>query len=189
MPVPNDLSAEDEREFANHGVQSAGPGREPLDDGTNQQGGEQGQQQNQQDDVDDENFTQQDLARQQEAQNEPKPGELGSRHRADGTFKSADELEADRQTLAEQTRAQGQQGGEQGQQRTVPHEALHQERMRTAQLSRQIQLLSARTNALLQAQQQGQQGGTQMPDLEADPAGFVRALDERLALWEYFSWQ
>lgn len=181
MPAPNDLTREEEAMFGQHGVAPAGQGSEPVRD--DNEAGQEGQQQDQEDQQqDDENFTQQDLARQQEAQSEPKPGEVGSRHRADGTFKNAEELEADRKTLT--TQGQGQQGQEQQQSRMVPHEALHAERLRTQEFARRAQLATTRMNALLNQRQGGDQQAPQMPDLVNDPAGYIQALEARLSQFE-----
>lgn len=193
MPAVNDLTPEEEALFGQHGVQSAGPGREPTGEASE---GQQNQQQTQDDEPEPEivtedgqgEFSQQQAQQQTQQDGEPKPGELGSRHRADGTFKNKDELEADRQELERLALSQGQGGQQQqGQQqpRFVPHEALHAERVRAAQATRMAQLATTRLNALLAQQQgRGQDEVPQMPNLQEDPAGYIVALEQRLAAFE-----
>lgn len=60
----------------------------------------------------------------------------------------------------------------------VPHAALHAERLRANQMAQQFAALSARTNALLMAQQ-GMRPEP-LPDLDTDPVGYVRAVGERV---------
>jgi hypothetical protein len=193
MPVPNDLSPEEEAEFAQFGVPSAGPGREPL-------GGEQQEGQQQE--------GQQQEGQQQEGQ------QRQTFHREDGRFASREEVEAGQarpsqgqqqtqqgqqqegqqqgqQQEGQQQGQEGQQQGQEGQQqpdnRTVPLAALHQERQQRAQLAQRLQLAEARMNAMLMQQtntQQGQQQQQQMPDINTDPAGYILALEQRLAQFE-----
>lgn len=63
----------------------------------------------------------------------------------------------------------------------VPHAALHQERTARQQQAQQMALLQARTNALLAAQAPA---APEMPDMNADPAGYIQALHERLEAFE-----
>lgn len=192
MPAPNDLTPEEEALFAQHGVQPAGQGSEPvienaddlqgqqIDDGgqhgdrtvVEQQGGDDGQQ------------------RQQQEGGEPKPGELGSRHRADGTFKNKEELEADRAELERQALEDGQgQAQSQGQQGKsppgfVPHQALHESRQREAAARAQATLALTRMNAMLARQRGEGPAAPQMPDLREDPVGYIKALEARLEAFE-----
>lgn len=168
MPALNDLTPEEEAEFAQHGVTLAGPGGEPITEPEAEpveppEPVEPGQ----------------EPPEPPEPPAEPKPGELGSRHRADGTFKSAEELAADKTTLEAQPPA------EPPQSRMVPHEALHQERQRSAQAIRTAQLATARLNAILTAQH-GRGPGTEvpMPDINQDPAGYILALEQRLTQFQ-----
>lgn len=182
MPVQNDLTPEEEREFVEHGVQPAGPGGEPIQEGLEEApegSGEDGE------------FTQADLNQEHAQRNEPAPGEVGSRRHADGTFKNKDELAADQATLAAQGQ-QGQQQQPQGQQQEqsqqqpqmVPLAALHEARQRAAQAAQMAQLATTRMNAMLAAQQgQGQQPPT-MPDLAENPAAYIQALEQRLSQFE-----
>lgn len=63
----------------------------------------------------------------------------------------------------------------------VPHQALHQERAQRQALTQQMATLQARTNAVLAARQQPD---LQLPDLQEDPVGYVRGLEERLRQFE-----
>jgi len=166
MPAINDLTPEEEAEFAQHGVVPAGPGGEPITElEAEPPEPPEGQE------------PPEPPAGQEPAEPpaEPKPGELGSRHRADGTFKSADELAADKATLEAQPPA------EPPQSRMVPHEALHAERQRSAQAIRTAQLATARLNAILTAREQRVPGNeVPMPDINQDPAGYILALEQRL---------
>ena len=83
MPVPNDLTPEEEAEFGQHGVASAGPGKEPIveNDSDVQQQGQQQQAQG-------------DRQQGQEPQQEPQRNERP--RNPDGTFMSATEIEAAR---------------------------------------------------------------------------------------------
>lgn len=192
MPALNDMSPEEEALFAQHGVPSAGAGGEPVVE----EQGEEGQQQGQQPNADQGQQGQQgqqtndDQGQQSQAQGEPAPGELGSRRRADGTFKSMEELEADRVALAAQQGGQqpqgqgGQQPQGQQEQQMVPLAALHEARARAAQAAQQSQILMTRMNAILTSQQGQQPQGEQMPDLATDPAGYIVALERRLQAFE-----
>ncbi|TXH45942.1 MAG: hypothetical protein E6Q97_30565 [Desulfurellales bacterium] len=64
----------------------------------------------------------------------------------------------------------------------VPHQALHQERLARQTLQAQLNTLQARTNAMLAAQAGGPQ--VEMPDMQTDPAGYVRALEARIEKFE-----
>lgn len=63
----------------------------------------------------------------------------------------------------------------------VPHQALHQERALRQHMAQQLATLQARTNALLAARQPQ---APELPDLEQDPVGYVRALGENFARTE-----
>ncbi len=177
MPAPNDLSPEEEAMFAEHGVEPAGQGGEPVIEnaGDEQQLDDGGQQ----------------PVEEQHGDRQPQPVAEVSRHREDGTFKTKEEFEAD--VAAAQAAQQGQQGQEQqqGQQQQpekkfVPLEALHEARQREAEARRQAQTLMTRMNAILaqRQQQQGDDGLEQMPSLEEDPVGYIRAMENRLAAFE-----
>jgi hypothetical protein len=162
MPVPNDLTAEEEKLFGEHGVTSAGPGSEPvLDD---QQSGEQ-----------------QHGDRTQQQQQQPRD--------AEGKFVRNDEQQDQQQSQQQsgdqsQQRGGEQQGGDdQGQPKMVPHAALHAERLRVAEVSRRASLAEARLNALL-TKQRGEEGLPEMPSLEENPAEYVLALEKRLGQFE-----
>lgn len=67
----------------------------------------------------------------------------------------------------------------------VPHAALHAERLRTAELARSHGLLQTRVNAMLAAQRANSVPLSTMPELDpANPAPFITALEERLAVFE-----
>lgn len=65
----------------------------------------------------------------------------------------------------------------------VPHQALHQERLARQTLQAQLNTLQARTNAMLAAQANSAQV-VEMPDMQTDPAGYVRALEARIEKFE-----
>jgi len=159
MPAPNDLTPEEEAEFINHGVQPAGPGSEPINEGAEEQQpiDEQGQQ-----------------ANEQQAQHSDRP------RRPDGTFKSAAEIAAEQQGQQEE----GQQQEEGAEQKTVPLAALHAERQRVQTIARRLQLAETRMNAMLASRQPEPQGRQAMPKLEDDPAGYIVAMEQRLAAFE-----
>jgi hypothetical protein len=179
MPAPNELTPEEEAMFAEHGVAPAGQGREPLADE------QQGQQQ-------------EPPAQQEPPQQEQQEPSGDNRYRrADGTFMSRAEIqeaqtreatEAARQ--GQQQRQQGEQGGQQGQQgqqkepKFVPIEALHEARERTRTMAQQLQLATTRMNQILTSRGQGEQQAPQMPDINEDPAGYIVALEQRLARFE-----
>lgn len=200
MPALNDLTPEEEAMFAQHGVPSAGPGGEPIaepnpahpEDTPNAPDGAPPPPQPAPVDPNAPEPAPQAPPPPQPAPtepgSEPAPGEVGSRRRADGTFKSAEELEADRQVLMGQQsapQAQAPAPAPQAQQpdnRMVPIAALHEARQRTAALAQQMQTLTARTNMLLAGQRGPEQ--PEMPDITQDPAGFILALDQRLRAFE-----
>lgn len=174
MPAPNDLTLEEEAEFAQHGVPPAGPGREPLSEAPPEQ----------------------QAAQQQTEQHQPAEGEQGQQtfHRENGQFASREERQQGQarpgqqqgQEQQGQPPAEGEQGqppAEEGEQRTVPLAALHQSRLREQQFARRTQLAEARLNAIL-ARQQEQQPEEQMPDIGEDPAGYILALEQRLQRFE-----
>lgn len=177
MPALNDLTPEEEAEFAQHGVTSAGPGGEPIIEGQKEGEPQLGEGQ-----------SGPDLEGQQgqESQQGQQPVQI-SRHREDGTFKTKEEYDAE--VAAAEAAQQGQQGqgqgGQQAPQGFVPHAALHESRQREAQARQQLATMSARMNALLMSQQQ-QPGAeqVQMPDIAQDPAGFLIALEKRLTQFE-----
>lgn len=159
MPVPNDLTPEEEAEFAQHGVQPAGQGQEPLAEQGQQQppaGGE----------------TTPPPEQQQQGQPRDEQGRFAPRQQ---------------QQEGEQGQQQGQQQeGEQGQQqepKMVPLEALHAERQRVREMAQRMQTLQNRTNMILQNRQPEQQQ-RQMPDINEDPAGYIVAINERLEQFE-----
>lgn len=165
MPMPNDLTPEEEAEFAQHGVAPAGAGGEPIAEGQEEAPPE----------------AEGALPEGSEPVAEPKPGELASNRRENGTYKSKEEFDADQATLAAQAPPSAAQPS--GEQRMVPHAALHAERLRVAELTRTSQLATARLNAIL-TQQSGQSQPPAMPDLQNDPAGYLQALEGRLSAFE-----
>jgi len=176
MPVPNDLTQEEEQMFAQHGVQSAGPGSEPVIENAG------------------------DVQQQQNDHGQQDQGEHGDRQpvdptrRPNGQFASREEREAAQQGQGQQSQQndQGQQGqqDDQGQQREpqmVPLAALHESRQRTAQVAQQLSVATARLNQIIAAQQNRggpRQQEQQMPDLNEDPAGYIQALEQRLERFE-----
>jgi hypothetical protein len=63
----------------------------------------------------------------------------------------------------------------------VPHAALHAERVKTAEALRNLQLLQARTNAVLAAQSPAQ---FEMPDMLKEPEKYLEALNSRITTYE-----
>lgn len=83
-------------------------------------------------------------------------------------------------------------GGGDGKVKTVPHQALHQERVarqaeaaRAKALEAQLSTAISRMNALLSKQVMqpidGDFDRTGLPDVEKDPIGYINALEDRLA--------
>lgn len=192
MPAPNDLTPEEEAEFARHGVPSAGPGREPLGEAPQQGQQQQGQQQ------------------QEQQGGEQRQGDEGQQqgrqtfHREDGRFASREEREQGQARPSGQQGQQGeQQGGEQqGQQQGEEGQggegqqqgeqqggdlrvALRQERQARQELARRTQLAETRLNAILSRQQGAGGAPEQMPDIGEDPAGYILALEQRLQRFEH----
>lgn len=169
MPAPNDLTPEEEAEFAQHGVPSAGQGREPLAD-ENAQGGQQ-----------------QPSAEQQGQQQEP-PQQGQQQPRDDrGRFAASQpgQQPSAEQQGQQQQPGEGEQPGEQGEQRTVPLPALQQERAARQAAARRAQLAETRLNAILARQAESpQQQREAMPNINEDPAGYILALEERLQRFE-----
>jgi hypothetical protein len=169
MPVENDLTPEERAEFARMGAADLGEGGEPVNDGT------------QQPVVLDDNGESQ-----QHADRRPN-GQFASREEREAAARQDNQQPpAEGQPVppanAEEGQQQGQQPNQQQQPQMVPHAALHAERQRAAEAMRQNALLTQRMNALLNAQQQQQQ--TTMPDINTDPAGYIQALETRLARFE-----
>lgn len=175
MPVPNDLTPEEEAMFGTHGVAPAGPGQEPTGE-VNQP------------------VIEQPASPHGDRQPQPRA--------ENGQFTSAqpDPNAAPQQPQGQQPQGQQPQGQEptdpnapvdpnaqpQGQQAPpppgfVPHQALHQERARAQELARQNAMLMARTNAILSRQQPQAE---QLPDLNVDPVGYVQALGERMETFQ-----
>lgn len=190
MPAPNDLTPEEERMFVEHGVQPAGPGREPVSDGDGaaQQGDvtEGGQSVHQPQQHSDREPPQQTAAEalaaqqqeQQVQQQEPDREALRQQvnpKRENGQFKSKEEIETEVDQLI---------AGQQQQQQApppgfVPLAALHEARNRERQFAQQLSLAQTRMNALLSARAPQEQG-LQLPDLNENPVAYVAALGERL---------
>jgi hypothetical protein len=63
----------------------------------------------------------------------------------------------------------------------VPHAALHAERAKTAEALRNLQLLQARTNAVLAAQAPAP---FEMPDMLKEPEKYLEALNSRITTYE-----
>jgi len=164
------MTPEEEAEFTSHGMPPLGQGGEPVVD-------EEPPEPPQEEPPETPEPPQGDEPPQEPEP--PKPGDLGSRHRADGTFKSADEIAADKAAMEAQ-----QQPEPPAQPKMVPHEALHQERQRSAQAIRAAQLATTRLNALLSAQGRQQPGHEPLPDINQDPAGYILALERRLSAFE-----
>lgn len=164
MPAPNDLTPEDEAAFAEHGVAPLGQGREPVDDG---------QPQPQQ--ADDQPEPQHgDRHPGQQQQDDGAAEEISNRH-PDGKFKSKEEMDAEREALAQQ------------EPKMVPLAALHQERQRIAEISRRAQLAETRMNAMIASgfgQQRQQPGQPQKPDLVESPAEYILNIERRLEQFE-----
>jgi len=158
MPVPNDLSPEEEREFTAMGVPPAGPGMEPT--------GEPNQ-----------------------SAAPPAPAENQPRNES-GQFAPKPAAAAPAQPVAQPQAAPVAPGTEAPPAQLsgdgapppapppgfVPHAALHEARAREQTLRQQMITLQARTNALLASSKQPQQ--VELPDLNADPQGYVRAIGE-----------
>lgn len=179
MPVPNELTAEEEAEFAQHGIPSPGAGSEPLAEENTQQQQQQESQQTQEQQR--QTFHRQDgrfASREEAEQGQARPGQ---------PRQQPQQQQEDQQPQQQQEGQQPQQEGEQGQpqeQRMVPLPALHAERQKTQQLARQLQLAQTRMNALLNQQQGGGQQRQQMPDLSENPVEYIQALEQRLAQFE-----
>lgn len=103
----------------------------------------------------------------------PKPGEPGSKHRADGTFKSAEELATDATAIAEAEASAPKP------QKMVPHQALHESREREKAALQRAQLIETRMNAILAAKAQEAPALPAMPDLTTSPVAYLEALRER----------
>lgn len=184
MPVPNDLTQEEEQMFAQHGVQSAGQGREPLaDDGQQQPPAQQGEQ------IDEGQQQEGQQAQHGDRSVEQQGQQQDPYRRADGTFMNKEERAAVDAQLAQQGQQQGQEGeGQQQEPKFVPLEALHAERAKARELAQKMHLLQTRTNMLLTQRTSGQeQQQPQMPDINEDPAGYIVALEQRLARFEQLS--
>jgi hypothetical protein len=172
MPAPNELTPEEEAEFSQHGVAPAGQGSEPVIEGNEAQPQEP--------------VIEEPIAQAPEAA--PVAAPEVSRHREDGTFKTKEEFDAD---MAAAMAASGTQPAPvtpppaQAQPQMVPHQALHEARQREAAARAQAQLATTRLNAILASQSgRGQQQPEAMPDLNADPVGYIQALESRLAAFE-----
>jgi hypothetical protein len=98
-----------------------------------------------------------------------------SNRRGDGTFKSKEEMDAERAAGAVQ-----QQGGEGGEPKMVPHAALHAERLRFAEVYAVASMAEARMNALVDASSRGKPAAPESPSLEENPAEYILALERRL---------
>lgn len=161
MPAPNDLTPEEEQEFVQHGVQPAGPGKEPIVEGA--------------EDVQDQGA-------------QPSTDDQGRQRDAQGRFLPAGE-QPPAAGEGEAGEGAGEPGegetgeGEGGQPKMVPHQALHAERMARAAVARRAQLAESRLNALL-AQQGGEQQEEGMPDINQDPAAYIMALEKRVTQFE-----
>lgn len=170
MPAPNELSPEEEAEFAQHGVAPAGQGSEPVIEGS-------------------EEPPQEPIIEEPVVQ-PPSPEAVAavevSRHREDGTFKTKEEFEADMAAAqAEGQPAPVVAAPAAAQPAMVPHQALHAERLRVAEANARAQLATTRLNAILASQQgRGQQQPEVMPNLTEDPVGYIQALEGRLAAFE-----
>jgi hypothetical protein len=174
MPVPNDLSPEEEAEFSQHGVPPAGQGREPLSEAPPEK----------------------QAAEQLEEQHEPAEQAGQARqtfHRQDGKFASREEVQRgeakpSQQEPGQEQPVEGEQEppveGEQEQPTMVPHAALHQARLRAEQAARRAQLAETRLNAILANQQNRGEQREEMPDINTDPAGYLIALERRVAQFE-----
>jgi hypothetical protein len=161
MPAPNDLTPEEEAMFGAHGVEPAGQGREPVDDG-------QGQQQQQADNDGQQQQQVDDDGQQQQQVDEP---QINNRH-PDGKFKSKEEMDAEREAL----------GQSNAEPKMVPLAALQEERRRIAQISQRAQLAETRMNAMIARGLGGPQaeGQPQKPNLAEDPAAYILDLERRL---------
>ena len=157
MPVPNELTPEDEALFAEHGVEPLGAGGDPVNDETSPPPPPE------EPPVEDPPLT-------------PVASPARDEH---GRFIAATPAPVP-PTPPE---AAPSPGGEPSPAPPapppgfVPHAALHQERVERQRIAAEYAQLQARTNALL-ARQQPQT--LELPDLETDPVGYVRALGEHL---------
>lgn len=162
MPVPNDLTPEEEAMFGNHGVEPAGAGAEPTGESnqpvTEQPATPHGDRQPRAANGQFAPATQEQPQEQQPA--DPNAPTDPNAAPADPNAPPAD------------PNAPGQPP-----QGFVPHAAMHAERLRANQLAQQNAQLVARTNAILMARQQQQP--EPLPDLNTDPVGYVQALGER----------
>jgi hypothetical protein len=185
MPAPNDLTPEEEAEFANHGVPSAGPGREPLGEAPPAQQGQQSQDDGQQG----QSSAQDDGQGQQTQQPRDDSGRFASPQQQGQQQQGqqpADQGQQGQQQQGQQQQGQqpepGQEGDQGGEPRMVPLAALHQERQQRARLAQRVQLAETRLNAMLSRQAPEQQEA--MPDINQDPAGYIVALEQRLQRFE-----
>jgi hypothetical protein len=163
MPAPNDLTPEEEAEFAQHGVTSAGPGREPLSEAPVEQ-------------------QQAQPPAQPEPVQEQPPQAQQPRDPATGQFASSQQ-QAQPEPGQEQPPAQPPEPVEEGgEPKMVPLAALHEARQRANAVAQRARLAETRLNAILARQQPEQQEA--MPDINTDPAGYIVALEQRLQKFE-----
>jgi hypothetical protein len=167
MPVPNDLTPEEEAQFAEHGVQPAGPGREPLGEGQQQPPAQEQQGQEQQ-------------GQEQQGQQQGQPRDDR------GRFAPAQQGQEQQQGQQQGQEQQGQEQGQEQEPRMVPLEALHAERQRVRQMAQQMQTLQTRTNMILQTQQQGQPQQQLDANLNNDEAVFALAQPDYHQASDYY---
>lgn len=154
MPVPNDLTAEEERMFVEHGVQPAGPGMEPTGE-----------------------------SNQPVAEPSPHGDRAAPARDEHGRFAPTEPTPVAQPAAADPNAATDPNAPAHPMQPVpptgfVPHAALHAERTKAQDLARQNAMLIARTNAIL-AQRQPE--AEALPDLATDPVAYVQAIGDRQA--------
>lgn len=149
MSIINDLTEEERNEFAQHGVAFDAPAAG----------------------VEEPAAAQPEAAAPEAA---PKPN--APARAADGKFVPAAEAKA-APTAEELAAAEAARGGDTN--KMVPHAAMHAERMRANDVSRQLSIMTTRMNALLQREREAGLQVAPLPDLATDPAAYVQELGER----------
>lgn len=159
MPVPNDLTPEEEQAFIEHGVEPSGPGMEPT--GEPNQPVQEPLVNPHQDRVRDDSGR---FTAKPEATAEPVVPAVPVAPVAEATAGGTPPAPAP------EAPPPG----------FVPIAALHEARMKERTVAQQMATLQARTNALLANRQQQ----VEMPDLAKDPVAYVETLEARLAAFE-----
>lgn len=159
MPVPNDLSQEEEDLFSQHGVAPAGQGSEPTGEPSPPADGSQPR----------------DAQGRFVAQEPVEPAAPAAPAPAEP---SPDPAASTGQQPASQAPVEAPEPPPAG---FVPQQALHAEREANKELKRQMHQLMLRTNQVLASRQPTVEP---LPDLQSDPAGFLAAIGDRVVQTE-----